>query len=1037
MRPNAILRLKWVGIWGLGFSLIPFAFAQDPGQDRIVQAIDNASRVALRGNVRPMFRPENDLGLADGSLRLENISLVFAFPASRQSALTALLDDLQNPFSPSFHHWLTPEQFAVQFGLSQNDLNKVVAWLEGQGFTVTWKARSRTWVSFSGTANQVEAAFQTEIHNFSLNGATYYANATEPSLPKALADVVVAIYALDNYPLRPGGDAHRMNLILKPDFTSYISGNTYIAPADFAVIYDVNNLYAAGIDGAGQSIAVVGQTDLYSDGSGPSSDIAAFRSAAGLPPNLPRVILIPGASDPGVVSSDIDEASLDIEWAGAVAKAAAIIYVNGGSNGVTKALQYAVDNKTAPVISMSYGDCESNLGSANLTALANLAQQANAQGQTILAAAGDSGATTCLEMNSTVSTNGLGVFAPASLPYVTGMGGTEFHEGSGVYWSADANGVDVSPSALSYIPETAWNDTDSPLNPQHYIWAGGGGASAYFPKPNWQTGTGVPNDGARDVPDVSLNSALFHDQTLFCVQGGCVNGFRNANQGVLAGGGTSVATPCFAGIVALINQKMNTPNGQGNINPVLYSMAATTPAAFHDITSGNNVVPCAQGSKDCPATAPFQLGYSAGVGYDQAIGLGSVDAFNLLDAWASSLAGNLPAPTLTAPGNGAAGVALAPEFGWTNVTGNAGYRILIATSPADLPANPATTTCNACTIVDETNTNSDSYTPPGALAAGIYFWQVQAREPSSSGGTAAWSNIFSFTTSGRALAAPALTAPANGATGVSVPPSFSWSAVIGNAGYLLFIAKTPGVLPTNPAVGTCSGCSTGTKVNATSYTPPSAPTAGNLAAGTYYWQVKALSSSNGVYGAWSSVFSFTTVPGDFSLDVSPSTLTMTAGGSATSDLTFTPINGLSGSSVAFSCSVSSTLAGVTCAVGALGSNNTATVTITASSSATSFPALKKIHPLDAGATPALVGAWLLLAFLIVLNGRRSQTRLRMECVRQIAFLAALTVALVAGLSCGGGSGGGVSLPPSESGTVTVLGTGPSTSHSVTISVSVD
>jgi hypothetical protein len=1038
MRPNAILRLKWVGIWGLAFWLIPFASAQGPGQDRIVQAIDNASRAALQGNVRPMFRPENDLGRADSSLRLENISLMFAFSASRQSALAALLDDLQNPFSPSFHHWLTPEQFADQFGLSQNDLNKVVAWLEGQGFTVTWKARGRTWVSFSGTASQVQAAFETEIHNFSFHDATYYANATEPSVPSALAGVVLAIQGLDNYPLQPAGVVRKVSGGLTPAFTSYISGNTYVAPGDFAVIYDLNSLYSAGIDGTRQSIAVMGETDLYTDGSGPSTDITAFRSASGLSPNSPQVVLIPGATDPGVVSDDIDEASLDVEWAGAVARNATIVFVNGGAKGVSKALQYAIDNKTAPVISISYGECESMLGSANLTALANLAQQANAQGQTIVAAAGDTGPAGCeAGLSTTAATTGLAVSWPSSLPYVTGLGGAEFHEGSGVYWTADTSGVDVPLSALSYIPEMAWNDTSSPSNTQHELISGGGGASAYFSKPSWQTGTGVPNDTARDVPDLSLNSSLFHDPSLLCVQGSCVEGFRDSRQDLTVGGGTSVAAPCFAGMVALINQKMNTPNGQGNINSTLYSMAATAPAAIHDINSGNNIVPCAEGSKDCPATAPFQFGYSADSGYDQATGLGSVDAFNLVEAWGSSVAGNLPAPTLAAPANGTAGVSLAPQFSWTNVAGNAGYRILIANSPTGLPTDPATATCNACAVVDETNTNSNSYTPPSALAAGIYFWQVQAREPSSSGGTAAWSSIFSFTTTGPALAAPALVAPANGATGVPVPPNFSWSTVAGNAGYLLFIAKTPGVLPTNPAVGTCSGCSTGTKVNATSYTAPSAPAAGNLAAGTYYWQVKALSSSNGVYGAWSSVFSFTTVPGDFSLSASPGTLTMTPGSSATSTLTFTPINGLSGSSVTFSCSVSSTLAGVTCAVGALDTNNTATVTITASSSASSFPALKKIRPLSAGATPALVGVWLLLVFSIVLNGRRSQTLRRTKWVRQIAFLAALTLALVAGLSCGGGGGGGVTPPPSESGTVTVQGTGPSTSHSATISVSVD
>jgi hypothetical protein len=1069
MRRKASQGVEWLGVLGLAFSLAPFSFAQSPGKDRIVGAIENASPVALEGNLRPMFGPENDRGAVEGSLKLENISLEFRLTESQQAGLKALLDDLQNPSSPNFHKWLTPEQFADRFGLSRNDIDRIAAWLEGQGFTVTWNARSRTWVSFSGTAAQVEAAFRTEIHNFSFHGETYFANATEPAVPSALADVVLAIDGLDNYRPRPGSVVRRVSPSLQPDFTSHISGNTYVAPDDFAVIYDLNSLYAARIDGTGQSIAVMGQTDLYSDGSGPSSDITAFRSAAGLPPNLPQVILIPGAADPGVVSGDIGEATLDVEWAGAVARNATIIFVNGGAKGVLDALQYAVDNKTAPVISISYTACEPTMGSANLNAAATLAQQANAQGQTIVAPAGDTGPAGCQDTDTTVATTGLAVSWPADLPYVTGMGGSEFNEGPGIYWAAATSGVDVSPSALSYIPEMAWNDTSSPSNPQHDLWAGGGGASAYFPKPSWQTGTGVPDDGARDVPDLSLNSSFYHDGSLVCIQGSCVNGFRDSNLDLAVGGGTSIAAPCFAGIVALINQKMNTPKGQGNVNPTLYSMAATTPAAFHDITTGNNIVPCAEGSPDCPATAPFQFGFSAGVGYDQATGLGSVDAFNLVTAWGSSVAGNLPAPTLIAPANGATGVALSPNFSWTAVAGNAGYRILIATTPADMPTNPATATCGACTVVDTTSADSTSYTPPSALEAGTYFWQVQAIEPSSSSGTAAWSNVSSFTTTVPTLAAPTLTAPASGATGVSLTPTFTWTAVTGNAGYLIFIATTQGVLPTNAAVQTCSGCATGTLVSTNSYTPPSTPAAGNLAAGTYYWQVKALPSSPGVYGAWSAVSSFTTVPADFSLSASPSALTMNPGSIATSTLTLTPINGLSGSSVSFSCSVSSSLVGVTCSVGALSSNNTATVTIMASSSASNLPSLDKnrlycpdfgrnagfqpaLEPprwrryaqtrtvpnrlFRPGPTPVSLAAGLLLMVLIVLCWRDSQ-RLRWKaCALEMASGALLAGLLATGLSCGGGSSASSS-PPSESGTVTVQGTGPTTSHSVAISVTVD
>ena len=453
-----------------------------------MRAIDESSRATLQGNVRPMFRPENDMGPVEGSFKLENISLMFKFTVSQQDDLTALLDELQNPSSRNFHKWLTPEQFADRFGLSPSDVGKVVAWLQTQGFTVTQTARSRMWVSFSGTAAQVRAAFQTEIHHFSFEGETYYANATEPSVPRAFADVVLAIHALDNYPLKPASVVRKVQSNLKPDFTSFISGNTYVAPGDFAVIYDVNSLYAAGIDGTGQMIAVMGQSDLYSDGSGASSDITAFRSASGLSVNPPQVILIPGASDPGVVSGDIGEASLDVEWAGAVARNATIIYVNGGSGGVLKALQYAIANNTAPVISISYGLCEADWGSpgpwsfANLNAFANLAQEANTQGQTIVAAAGDTGAAGCDSALSSDATHGLAVLAPASFPNVTGMGGTEFNEGSGTYWAAATNGVDVSPSALSYIPEMVWNDASHHETP--ITICGQGEAELARPSPN-------------------------------------------------------------------------------------------------------------------------------------------------------------------------------------------------------------------------------------------------------------------------------------------------------------------------------------------------------------------------------------------------------------------------------------------------------------------------------------------------------------------------------------------------------------------------
>jgi hypothetical protein len=1016
--------------------------AQPLPPDRIAGPIAGSPAVWLEGNVRPMFQPENDLGPVDGSLKIGNISLIFKLSPNQQSDLTELLAEQQDPSSPNYHHWLEPEQYADRFGLSPNDIKQVVAWLESQSFTIIQTARSRTWVSFSGSAAHVHAAFQTEIHNFSFHGETYFANASEPAVPAALADVVLGIHGLDNYPLKPRARVRHVKA--EPEFTSAISGNTFVAPGDFAVIYDVANLYNAGIDGVNQSIAVMGQTDLYGSG----SDVTAFRAAAGLPAYTStqlQQVLIPGATDPGVTSADIEEASLDVEWSGAVAKNATVIFVNGGagsSGGVFSAFQYAVDNKTAPVISISYGACEATWGSSNLATLAAEAQQANTLGQTVVAAAGDSGAADCDVSTSstdvvTTATHGLAVDAPASLPFVTGMGGSEFNEGSGSYWQAATSATgDIITSALSYIPEMVWNDTASPLNTQHELLAGGGGVSTFTPsgqpsKPSWQTGPGVPIDNARDVPDLALNSSPAHEALLVCVQGSCVNGFRDANQDLTVVGGTSAAAPTFAGIVALVNQHMATATGQGNINAILYPMAQNAPAAFHDITVGNNNVPCEIGSTDCP-TGGGEIGYDAGPGYDQASGLGSVDAYNLVMEWGSATAG-LPAATLTAPANGATGAALSPAFSWSAVSGNNGYRIMIATSPTDLTTNPAATTCSACTIVDTTKANANSYTPAAALAAGMYFWEVQAIEPTSSTGLAAWSEIFSFSTTGATLAAPTLSAPANAATAVSVTPTFTWTSVTGSTGYRILIASTESLLPTSPAVGTCGGCAVGATTTGTSYTPSATSLVGGT---TYYWEVQALAPS-GQNAFWSSVFSFTTAAPDFSLAVSPTSVTIAPGASGASTLTLTPINNIDTSSVTFTCSTGS-LTGVTCSVGSLGSNSQANVTITAASTAKSAPPLPP--------SPR-IGAWWMAGLAVLCLLLIGVPRLRLGAakapiwkVQHVALGAALAAILLVGLSCGGSSsgGGGSTSPQPESGTVTVTGTSTSssTTHTAQISVSV-
>ncbi len=227
---------------------------------------------------------------------------------------------------------------------------------------------------------------------------------------------------------------------------------------------------------------------------------------------------------------------------------------------------------------------------------------------------------------------------PSSMPYVTGVGGTKFNEGSGTYWNTTNTGNNLS--ALSYIPEISWDESAVGLG----IEATGGGASTLFTKPSWQSGAGVPNDGVRDVPDVSFSASADHDGYVICDESYNTNtkAFTPVCPsgpfgGFDAVGGTSAGTPALAAIVALLNESMNSP--QGNINAVLYRLANLSASPLHDITSGGNVVPCQTNppTTSCPTSGSGagSMGYSAGPGYDMATGLGSIDANALVSAWSS------------------------------------------------------------------------------------------------------------------------------------------------------------------------------------------------------------------------------------------------------------------------------------------------------------------------------------------------------------------------------------------------------------------
>jgi subtilase family serine protease len=637
----------------------------------------------VQGTIHPKVKMAADLGEAPADKALDSLSLRFSMTSAQSAALSQLLADQQNPSSPRYHQWLTPEQFGAEFGMSQNDLASATSWLQEQGFTVTGVARGRTFINFSGTVGQVNRAFAANMHAVSLNGETHIANLSDPSLPTALANVTAMVGGLNDFRVKPRARQRSV----EPKFNGGAGNGNLIAPGDFYTIYDLNPLISSSINGSGVSIAVTGQTDIGTAG---LASYAAFRSAAGLSTTNPPTIQLagrdPGSPGAGIqfpTAGDLSESMLDLEWAGAAAPGANIIFITG-QDVFLNAQTQAIDNKVAPIITTSYGNCESNFGNAEIASLNVLYQQANAQGQTILGPAGDAGAADCEIFTNVSASTGLAVDFPASSPYATGVGGTEFNENGTNYFST-ANGNNGG-TATSYIPEQPWNETfltssGGQLYGLYYGGAGGGGVSQIFSKPAWQVGNGVPADASRDVPDIAFNAAAQHDGYLVCVPAftdstgkfypaDCTSGFANSSGAYDIYGGTSVGTPSFAGILAMLEQKLQVA-GLGNVNPKLYGLANSSyySTVFHDVTSGTNAVPCTLGSTDCSAGYPGfnpagtiacpansctgfiaypSIGYSATTGYDLASGWGSIDVNNLVNDWLLAPAVGVVTSTQTA-----------------------------------------------------------------------------------------------------------------------------------------------------------------------------------------------------------------------------------------------------------------------------------------------------------------------------------------------------------------------------------------------------
>ncbi len=627
--------LAGVLLLGMGVSGFPQA-----ARSRISGRIDEGRLHRLVKNTYPLARAEFDWGAAPDDLALNRMLLVLTPSAERQSALATLLNSQQDKSSAQYHKWLTPQEFGERFGVGAADISQVTGWLQGHGFTVERVSNGRNFIEFSGTAGQLNQAFHTQMHRYVVNGKEHWANAGDPQIPLALAPVVAGVSTLHNFrkasqiaALKP--QAVRISARgASPQFTAS-NGEHALAPADLATIYNINPLYGQGITGEGTTIAVVARTNIN------MQDIQDFQNAFGVPSALPQVVL--NGADPGDLGSgDEVEAVLDSSWSAGIAPGATVKLVVSASTNTTDGVDlselYIVENNLADVMTESYGDCEANYTKAEAQFYSLLAQQAAAQGITYTVAAGDSGAAGCDDPGSvTVASGPVSVNVLASTPYNIAVGGTEFKEnGNASFWAA-ANGGSLA-SVQSYIPEVVWNESCTAAqcgSSNAGIWAAGGGASILFSKPSWQAGVaGIPDDGARDVPDVSLSSAG-HDFYLLCLNGSCTTKLGQSSFSGVSG--TSAATPSFAAIMALVVQY--TGSRQGQANSTLYKLAAAGALAscnsasaaanciFNDITSGNNAVPGETGYGTSTAS------YQAGVGYDLATGLGSVNVNNLVTGW--------------------------------------------------------------------------------------------------------------------------------------------------------------------------------------------------------------------------------------------------------------------------------------------------------------------------------------------------------------------------------------------------------------------
>ena len=773
------LQKQFLSLLAFASFVVTTPLAQHPVSRVLIrEKVDDNQLTTLRGNTPPVAIAKNDAGRVSANMRMTDLILVLRRSPEMQAAFDAFVESQYDPNSPNFHQWLTPDQVGEKFGPALADIATVSSWLSSRGLSVDDISKDRMTIRFSGNARQVEDTFHTELHNLTVKGQSHFANMSDPQIPMALEPVVLGPKALHNFvprPLHRVGAKATLNqqtghwerqsatsfskidaagvVRALPQFglTGGSGSNTYqvedVSPYDFAAIYNVLPVWNSSIDGSGQSIAIVATSDVR------QTDVTSFKSTFGLPAGLNLITKLAHGTDPGACTSqqapsstnhwctldDQIENALDVEWSGALAPAAQVVLVVSGANSGTDdtvfdSAQYAIQNDTAKIMNVSYGLCELGLGTSGNASYNTLWSTAATQGIAVFVASGDSGSPACDQGFDSSGTPyaaqfGLSVSGIASTPFNTAVGGTDLNWGSTAspYWNGTNSSTNGS-SAKGYMPEIPWNDScanpellpalqslatqlrqlgnstaASPTDAESAcnftvnwyttiqqlgggdissivdtIGAGGGKSNCTtndqstpgscaggYAKPSWQTGvTGIPNDSKRDIPDVSFfaSNGFLGSAYLICVSdwGTCVSRATTAEPSAQEIGGTSAGTPAMAGVMALINQKAG--SSQGNPNSVLYQLASqqtysscksetgttSNGCYFNDVDTGTIAMPCAQGSPDCSIThsgdtVGILSGFTAGVGFDNATGLGTLNVANIVNHWPAATTGTATA----------------------------------------------------------------------------------------------------------------------------------------------------------------------------------------------------------------------------------------------------------------------------------------------------------------------------------------------------------------------------------------------------------